>query len=136
MSMDDNKREARSFFELSARGDVAGALDLLADDVSWTVTGTTPFSGTYAGKQNLVTKLVEPLFSRLKAGITLAISNMVAEGDFVVVEGKGTAETTDGRAYNNTYCFVIRVSGGKIRTLAEYMDTALVNSVFGAGSRA
>jgi len=39
---------------------------------------------------------------------------------------------TTGRPYNNTYCQVFSVRDGKIRTVTEYMDTALVDEVFGA----
>lgn len=34
--------------------------------------------------------------------------------------------TTAGKPYNNTYCYVIRLEGGKLRELTEYLDTALV----------
>lgn len=54
-----------------------------------------------------------------------------ARGDIVVAQTLGTAETTDGTPYNNTYCQVIEISGGKIAAVTEYMDTALIDSVFG-----
>lgn len=42
-----------------------------------------------------------------------------------------TAETLDGRPYNNTYCQVIRVRDGQFIEVKEYFDTALVAEVFG-----
>ena len=64
-------------------------------------------------------------------GIELRPQNIVAEGDHVVVEAQGKARTKSGQDYNNTYCFVYRLAGGKIVEGHEYMDTELVTRVLG-----
>ena len=87
--------------------------------------------GTYVGKKELVEKLVGPLFSRLKTGIASTVDNVIAEGDFVVVQVRGKAETKEGRAYDNSYCHVFKMRGGKIAEVTEYFDTELTTSVFG-----
>ena len=56
---------------------------------------------------------------------------MTAEGDIVIAQTAGTAETVDGKPYNNSYCQVMRIADGKIVEVKEYMDTALVDDVFG-----
>ena len=104
---------------------------LLADDVTWTNIGSTKFSGTYVGKQALAEDLLGPLFGQLKSGIASRVERLTAEGDIVVAETTGTAETADGRPYNNTYCQVMRIRDGQIAEVKEYMDTALIDSVFG-----
>ena len=55
----------------------------------------------------------------------------MAEGDLVVVEVRGHNTTVKGQAYNNAYCNVIRLEGGKLKELTEYCDTALVDAVLG-----
>ena len=40
--------------------------------------------------------------------------------------------TVDGKPYNNTYCQVITIRNGQIAAVKEYMDTALIDSVFGS----
>ncbi|MEJ2603693.1 MAG: nuclear transport factor 2 family protein [Gammaproteobacteria bacterium] len=72
--------------------------------------------------------------ARLKAGIRTSIEQLVAEGDIVVALTSGSAETTDGRAYDNRYCQVIRLRDGKFVEVREYFDTALVQSIFGSAS--
>ena len=131
MSTEANKQVAIEFFEAGNRGDMEKCVELLADDISWTDIGTTRFSGTYAGKQNVAVNLLGPLFGQLKAGIQSDIENIIAEGEFVVVQSRGTAETKDGTPYNNTYCQVMRIADGQIREVVEYMDTALIDAVFG-----
>jgi ketosteroid isomerase-like protein len=131
MGLAENKQIAQAFYDSANRGDMEACLGQLADDVTWTNIGSTRYSGTYAGKNDLVAKLVEPLFGQLKAGIASTIDNMIAEGDFVVVQLRGRAETKDGRPYNNTYCHVFRMRNGKIGDVTEYFDTELTSAVFG-----
>ena len=131
MGIAQNKQVVLDFYEAGARGDMDTCFALLADDVTWTNIGTTKFSGTYVGKQALAEELLGPLFSQLKAGIASRIERLTAEGDIVVAQTSGTAETTDGIPYNNTYCQVITIRDGRIAAVTEYMDTALIDSVFG-----
>ena len=55
----------------------------------------------------------------------------IAEGDHVVVEARGNNVTKAGLPYNNAYCFVVRLTDGKLREITEYMDTELVSAVLG-----
>ena len=132
MGAAENRQVVLDFYEAGARGDMDACFALLADDVSWTNIGSTRFSGTYTGKQQLVEQLLGPLFGQLKAGILSKIDRLVAENDIVVAQTSGTAETLDGKPYNNTYCQVIRIHDGKIVEVTEYFDTALVDAVFGS----
>lgn len=132
MGIEENKKVVRSFFEAGNRGDMEACFGLLADDIVWTNIGSTRFSGTCTGKQELAEKIVGPLMGSLKAGIASTLEDLVAEGDRVVALSSGRAETTDGRAYNNRYCHVMRLRDGRIARVTEYLDTDLVRSVFGA----
>ena len=127
----DNKQVVIDFYEAGARGDMDTCFALIADDITWRNIGSTKFSGTFAGKQALTEELLGPLFGQLKAGITSTIEALIAEDDIVVALTKGKAETHDGTPYNNTYCQVMRIADGKIAEVTEYMDTALVDAVFG-----
>ncbi len=130
MSTTENKEILRGIFEAMAEGQSDALTAGLADDASWTIKGSTPFSRTYTGKDVILSKLLGPLMSRLEGGIRLAASRFIAEGDLVVVEAQGQAITKAGVPYNNNYCFVMRLEGGKIREITEYIDTQLVMQVF------
>ena len=131
MGISENKQIILDFYEAGAQGYMDRCFSLLADDITWTNIGTTKFSGTYVGKQAIAEDLLGPLFGNLRAGIASKIEQLTAEGDIVVAQTSGTAETTGGTPYNNTYCQVIEIRDGKISTVKEYMDTALIDSVFG-----
>lgn len=127
----ENKQLVIDFYEAGARGDMDACFDLVADNIIWTDIGTTKFSGTYKGKQAVAEELLGPLFGQLKAGIASTIEALIAEDDMVVALTRGQAETHDGTPYNNTYCQVMRIEDGKIAEVVEYMDTALIDAVFG-----
>jgi hypothetical protein len=60
------------------------------------------------------------------------IDNIVAEGDYVVVQGRAVDRmTTSGKPYNNTNCWIMQLVGGEIVQVDEYCDTELVTAVFG-----
>lgn len=128
---DDNKKVVLAFYEAAAKGDMDTCFALLADDVTWTNIGSTRFSGTFSGKQALTDELLGPLFGQLKAGISNTIERLTAEDDVVVAQTTGSAETVDGKPYNNSYCQVMRIRNRQIAEVREYMDTALIDAVFG-----
>ena len=136
MGVAENKKIVESFYEAGNRGDFDACFALLAENITWTNIGSTTLSGTYKGKAVLMEKLLGPLFGQLKTGISSKIEQIIGEGEYVVALTSGTAETNDGRPYNNRYCQVIRIENGQFAAVTEYFDTALVNSIFGTEDNA
>lgn len=132
MNAADNKRIIREIFDERAKGNGQPFRDAMAEDISWTIIGTTKWSGTYRGKQAVMTELIRPLFAQFADQYTSTATRIVAEDDIVVVETRGRVTTKRGLPYNNTYCFVFRMAGGRIVAITEYCDTALVDSALEA----
>jgi ketosteroid isomerase-like protein len=124
-----NKQLIRDVFEEMAGGTGQAFMDVLAQDVRWTVIGTSPWSRTYEGKPAIVAELMRPLFSQFADQYRARATRIVAEGDIVVVEARGEVMTKSGQPYNQTYCYVLRLADGEVRELTEYLDTDLVNQV-------
>ena len=58
--------------------------------------------------------------------------NVIAEGDYVVVQSRAQGrKTKSGKDYNNTYCMVYRIVDGRVKEVTEYCDTELVTAAFG-----
>lgn len=131
MEIAESKKIAQAFYDAANQGDMDTCFGYLADDIVWISIGTTAVSGTYSGKDNLTANLLGPVFGELKAGISSVIDNIIAEGDFVVVQSRGTAETNDGRPYNNTYCHIMKFRNDKIIEMTEFCDTQLTSSIYG-----
>ena len=130
MSAAENKKLMQHIFVELSKGNGNPFIESMADDISWTVTGTTKWSKTYHGKQAVLTELLGPLFSQFADQYTNTAHRFIAEDDYVVVECRGHVTTKAGTPYNNTYCWVCRIAEGKLQELTEYMDTALVTAVF------
>ena len=107
-------------------------LATMSDDVRWTIQGTTKYSHVMNGKKEIVDKLLHPIFSEMESMGNNHVDNVIAEGDFVVVQQHATGrKTKTGNPYNNSYCLVFKVLGGKIKEINEYLDTELVTAAFG-----
>ena len=132
MSAADNKRSMQAAFDELARGNGRPFVDLMADDFTWKITGSTRWSRTYRGKQSVRKDLLEPLFALFADQYTNTAQRLIAEDDFVVVECRGRVTTRSGKPYNNEYCYVIRFADGKMRELTEYFDTELVTEALSA----
>ena len=131
MGSSENKQFIQGVFDQLATGNGQPFMDMLADDARWTAIGSSPWSRTYVGKQAIVDELMRPLFRQFADQYTARAIRIIAEDDFVVVEARGQVNTKAGAPYNQTYCYVLRLSDGKVRELTEYLDTALVDEVLG-----
>jgi ketosteroid isomerase-like protein len=126
MSVSDNRHLMQRIFDGLARGDGRPFLDSLDENVVWTLTGATAWSGAYHGKAAVRRDLLAPLFAQFADTYVNVADRIVAEGDIVVVECRGKVATKAGKRYDNRYCWVCRLAGDKIVSLTEYMDTDLV----------
>jgi uncharacterized protein len=118
------------FVELS-KGNSQAFLNTMADNVRFTIIGTTKFSGTFNGKQEFLNKVLMPLGAQLEGGLTITPDNFIAEGDYVAMQARGNSRTKSGGTYNNTYCQVFRLANGKVQEVTEYLDTEIVTKAFG-----
>jgi uncharacterized protein len=127
----ENKQIVQQIFDALAEGHTQPLLDHLANDASFIIMGTGSWSRSYHGKAVILAELFARLRARIAGRIVITALRLIAEGDHVVVQAEGRNTTTDGRAYNNTYCNVIRLETGRIREWIEYCDTLLVEKALG-----
>ena len=124
-----NKQLLRRVYAEISKGNVQPLLDSLADDVEWTIIGSTALSGTSRGKQEVIDKLLKPIRARLADGpIVFQPERFIAEGEYVVMQAKGRATALSGKPYNNTYCIVCRIVDGKVKEMVDYVDTELITT--------
>jgi uncharacterized protein len=129
MGAAENKEVVRQMGEAKS---LDAMLATMADDIRWTIIGSTKWSRTMNGKKEIVDKLLHPIFAELETMGSSTTDNVIAEGDFVVVQSHAAdRKTKTGNPYNNTYCNVYKVVGGKIKEITEYLDTELVTAAFG-----
>jgi uncharacterized protein len=128
MGAAENKELIRKMF---AESPGETFLNTLADDVKWTIIGTGKYSTTFNGKQDLIARLLGPLGAQIEGHMTITPFNLIADGEYVAMQSNGKAMSKNGVPYNNTYCHVFRIVGGKVKEVTEYLDTELVTRCFG-----
>ncbi|MGD9891623.1 MAG: nuclear transport factor 2 family protein [Dehalococcoidia bacterium] len=95
MTAEENKILIRSAFESWGRGE-GNFYSLLADDATWTITGSSPVAGTYTSRQEFLDRAIQPIFERLSEPIRPDVKDLIAEGDLVVALWEGRATALDG----------------------------------------
>lgn len=95
--------------------------DHLADDFRWTALGHKPLIGKKAAI-DVVKDMPEDM-------LEFTVTNMVAEGEYVVVESVGKPYSKDGKTYTPNYCDIYRIVDGKFTELFTYYDTALAKEI-------
>ncbi len=121
-------------YEAVGRGDVPAVLDLLTDDVEWTLYGPSliPFAGTRHGHEG-----VAEFFAAV--GGTLEFEQFeprefVARGDTVVVVGQERSLVKPtGRTFEQEWAHVYTLRDGKIARFRAFEDTATLADAFNAG---
>lgn len=103
----------------------------LADDAKWVVTGQYSWSRTFTGKQSILNDLHGHVRSRLADRTRTIAHRFIADGDCVAVEAKGDNVTVGGARYDNDYCLVFCLEGGKIKEIREYCDSILTEKALG-----
>ena len=131
MGTAENKRLLEDIFAAMARGDSRPLVESMGEDFRWTIAGNGRWSRTY-DKQAVMSELFPALRARIEGRIKMVPQRILADGDHVVVEARGDNTTKSGVPYNNSYCFVFRLAGGKLAEVTEYMDTELVTAALGA----
>ncbi|WP_434673875.1 nuclear transport factor 2 family protein [Pseudomonas sp. R1-15] len=103
--------------------------DLLAPDAVWTVAGSSPVSGVYDGKTELIEQAVRPISARLATPISPTLESIIAQDDIVVVLWNGTATALDQKPYNNTYLWQLTFKDGRIIQAMAFLDTYALNDL-------
>jgi ketosteroid isomerase-like protein len=128
MNSDENKSLIQAAFDAWSKGE-GDFYSLLADDAIWTITGSSPVAGTFTSRQEFLDRAVQPIFQRLSQPLRPTVKTLVAERDQVVALWEGHAVATDGRPYDNTYCWVMRVQDGKVREATAFFDAPLLTDL-------
>jgi len=121
LAMESNKSIIRQAFDRWATGQ-GSFFDLLADKVNWTIEGSTPYSRTYTSKKEFLDTVIVPLNKRLSKKIVPHLINLYADGDIVIAIWEGRATATDGRPYNATYSWNMKMKDGKIIEVKAFLD--------------
>ncbi len=136
MSTQESLQLVKEGYAAFGRGDIAGLLTLMADDVEWISPGTgLPMSGTYRGVEG-----VANFFQKLAAEVEILDfqpREFVADGDRVLVLGSQSAKVrATNRIATLEWVMSFTVRNGKIINFREYADTKAMAEAYQAATGA
>jgi ketosteroid isomerase-like protein len=126
----DEKKLVVDVMAALAEGNDQPFLEAMHNGMKWTWMGSGDLSRTFDGKASVLNELWKSVKTDIAQPFRVRATLILAEGEYVVVEGLGTNKTPNGREYNNRYCWIMKILEGKIVELKEYMDTDLVRRTF------
>jgi ketosteroid isomerase-like protein len=132
MSIEQNKALVTKTWKMLLGGEADAALASFADDATWWLSGTLEgISGVKKGRAEL-TAFMGNVAAAFPDGLRTEILKTYGDGDTVILElvNRGTSAT--GKPYENEYCFVFELAGGKIRAIREYVDLEKVKIALSA----
>jgi ketosteroid isomerase-like protein len=116
-----NRRTVQTAFDNWRRAS-GSVFDLLASDAKWTIVGRSVASGTYHSRRDFLDQVIVPFNARLSTPLVPTVRNIYADGDTVIVLWDGAAMARDGRSYENTYSFFLKMRDGKIVNATAMYD--------------
>jgi ketosteroid isomerase-like protein len=136
MSESGNVQVVKDAYAAFMRGDVAGVLALVTDDVDWHgvkgAEGAAPHGGARKGRA-----AVADFFAKLGASTEFSRfepREYIAQGDQVVVIGDYSATVKDtGRSITSDWAMVFTVRDGRIARFREWTDSAQLVRAYGVG---
>jgi ketosteroid isomerase-like protein len=105
-----NKQRIGAAFDEWAAG-TGGPFALLADDATWTIVGNSPVSRTYHSRQEFLDVVIDPFNARMSERLVPTVRGLYADGDWVVALFDAHAVARDGKPYDNTYSWYLRLDG-------------------------
>lgn len=97
--------------------------ELLDKDVIWTVSGRSPVSGIYHGKDDFLENAVKPITERFTTPLKPELISLSCDEDYVWLHFKAQAGTVKGQLYENTYVWKMQLKNNRIVSGVAFLDT-------------
>lgn len=105
------------------RAGTGGPFELLADEVVWTIVGSSPYSRVYPSKASFMNEVIGPFNARVASPLVPSVHSILADGDTVVVHFDGQAMARDQVPYRNTYAWFLTLHEGRVVRSTAFFDT-------------
>jgi uncharacterized protein len=117
-----NKAAIQASFDDWAAG-TGGPFALLAADATWTIVGNSPVSRTFRSRQEFIDVVIEPFNARLESPLVPTVRALYTDRDMVIAFFDAAGVAKDGKPYNNTYTWYLRMRDGAIVEVVAFFDT-------------
>ncbi len=130
--VESNRERIRRAFDAWQQG-TAPITDVFAPDMVWRIEGRSHASGEYGDRQAFVDEVLAPFGARFMDGERfrpITIRSLHADGDTVIVVWDGHGVANDGKVYENTYAWIMRLAGGQVVDGTAFYDSISFNDLW------
>jgi len=127
-----NRETIRRAFHAWQQGTGAIA-EVFAPDMVWRIEGHSLASKEYRDRQEFMDEVLAPFSARFSSSEPFRparIRSINADGDTVVVVWDGHGIATDGRPYENSYAWIMRLADGKVIDGTAFYDSISFNDLW------
>jgi len=120
-----NREIIRQAFEAWRQG-TGPITDVFAPGMVWRIEGHSAAAREYRGTQQFVDQVLAPFGARFAGGEPfrpVTIRGVYADGDTVVVIWDGRGIANDGRPYENSYAWIMKLDNGKVVDGTAFFDS-------------
>jgi ketosteroid isomerase-like protein len=120
-----NREIIREAFEAWRQG-TGPITDVFAPGMVWRIEGHSAAAREYRGTQQFVDEVLAPFGARFAGGEPfrpVTIRGVYADGDTVVVIWDGRGIANDGRPYENSYAWIMKLDNGKVVDGTAFFDS-------------
>jgi ketosteroid isomerase-like protein len=127
-----NRDVIRWAFEAWQDG-TAPITDVFAEDMVWRIEGHSHVSRQFGSRQQFVDEVLAPFGARFATGERfrpVTVRSIHADADTVIVVWDGRGVANDGRPYENSYAWIMRLSDGKVVDGTAFYDSLSFNALW------
>jgi ketosteroid isomerase-like protein len=127
-----NRQVIHEAFE-AWRGGTGAITDVFAPGMVWRIEGHSVVSREYGDAQQFVDEVLAPFAARFADGERFRpvnVRSIHADGDTVIVVWDGHGVASDGRPYDNSYAWVMKMRDGKVIDGTAFYDSISFNDLW------
>ena len=126
----------RSTYEGSSEQNGKNLLAVLAQDAKWTEAAGFPYAGTYIGAEEISSKVFHRLATEWSA-YRVKVHTYLSDGDQVAAFGVYSGVYLDtGKSMSASFAHLYRLKEGKIVSMEQYVDSAMVHRAMSGSHQA
>ncbi len=115
------------------RDGTGGITDVFAPEMVWRIEGHSLASKEYESKQQFIDEVLTPFGARFATSdpfCPVTIRSVYADGGTVIVVWDGRGVANDGKPYENSYVWVMKMHEGKVIDGTAFYDSISFNDLW------
>jgi ketosteroid isomerase-like protein len=128
-----NRKTIRDAFETWKEG-TGAIIDVFAPEMVWRIEGRSFVSKTYDNKQQFINEVLAPFSARFASSSDpfrpVTIRSVYADEDTVIVLWDGRGVANDGKPYENSYAWFLKMRDCKVIDGVAFYDSISFNDLW------